>query len=290
MARIAWLGFALVLSGCTMAGGGPDPTDLFGSGGGGPSDLRSNTAGISPQAGARSLGSDELFSIYQTIINSYVDRVDGSSLVIGAFKGAHSGALESGLLPADTALLDEAPVQMTGNPQGDWAQFGSAYDSFLRKLGTRGADVGNVGQAAVRGMVSALPDPLSDYLDSSELGRRQSPRVANVGLVLAPSEIGGSPVVRQILRDSPADRAGAKIGDSLRAVDGNRIDGVDFYAVLQQLSGSDGSAVTLTLAGPGGVAHDVALQRARLPSPQVSTSLRGAVEYIQVPSLDQGAA
>lgn len=290
--RIDLVALALVLSGCTMAGGAPELGGLFGSDeGSGPSQTAPSIArGIAPQPNARGLSSDELFSIYQTIVNSYVDRIDNSTLVIGAFKGAHSGAVQSGLLPADTALLDQAPLQLTGNAQRDWAQFGNAYDSFLRKLGPRGADVGSIGQAAARGMISALSDPLSEYLDASALDQRQSPRVANVGLMLAPPPQfeGGPPIVRQVIAGSPAERAGVHVGDSLRAIDATATDGMDFFGMLAQLSGPDGSQVALTLAGPGGAARDVALQRARVPAPRVSTSLRAGVEYIQVPSLDQG--
>lgn len=286
------LGLAVVLTlgGCTMAGGAPELGGLFGSDGGGSSQTAPRTRpGLAPQPTAQGLGSDELFSIYQTILTTYVDRVDNSALVIGAFKGAHAGAVQSGLLPSDTALLDQAPLQLTGNPERDWAQFDNAYNSFLRKLGPRGAEVGSVGTAAARGMVAALPDPLSDYLDSSALGQRQSPRVANVGLVLAPMH-GGPPIIRQVIPGGPAERAGVQVGATLHAIDGAPTDGTDFFAVLQRLSGPDGSPAILTLVAPDGPARDVALQRVRIPARPFSANLRAEIEYVQISSLDQGTS
>jgi tRNA U38,U39,U40 pseudouridine synthase TruA len=84
--------------------------------------------------------------------------------LLGALQGARAAGIELGLLPVETAVLDTLPLELSGDPQRDWAQFGDAYDVLLKKVGAR-TDLEGVGRAAARGMLKALPDPLTEYLD-----------------------------------------------------------------------------------------------------------------------------
>src|SRR5579871_6762766 len=177
--RSRWVGsiitFMLVASACTQIGGAPDLGSIPVPGAGraqAPSAAAPSTS--SSESSPSVLSSDDLFAIYRAIMTRYVDQVQDCVPILGALHGAHNGAMEAGLLPIETALLDTAPIQFTNDPQADWARFGNAYDLFVRKFETR-LDVAPVGEGAAKGMLAALGDPLSEYVDATTLAAMQSP-------------------------------------------------------------------------------------------------------------------
>lgn len=273
----AWLAIA-----CTATGSAPD----FAAGS--RSELPAPPPGPPAQA-SPPLGSDELFLLYETVLTDYVERVDQAALVLGAFKGARMGADELGLMPAETAVLDQAPVQFTGDPRRDWALFAVAYDAFLGKIARR-IDVQAVGHGAASGMLAALGDPLTEYLDPAGLARLQLSRIAQIGAVLGPSSE-GAPVVRELVPNGPAAQAGLAVGDWVRAVDGHPTAGGDFFQALEALSGEDGSQVSVRVERPGTPSgRDLQLTRSLSSAPPVSTSTRDGIDYIQLRALEAGAA
>jgi carboxyl-terminal processing protease len=233
------------------------------------------------------LTSDDLFTIYQAALTGAVQDVTGPQLIRGALKGSRTAAVEAGLLPVESAILDTVSIEDTGNPRADWPAFGRAYDAFTKKLEER-AEIAPVGRGAARGMLGLLNDPLSAYLDREAVAAMQAPSDAGVGVVLAPGTAG--PVIRELEPDGPADRAGLRPGDVIRTVNGRETTGMEHYQVVAALRGAAGEQVRLSVRSPGSEgAREVPIRRAPVRIAAAAASVEGGVHVIQLRAFDSGA-
>jgi carboxyl-terminal processing protease len=98
---------------------------------------------------------------------------------------------------------------------------------------------------AFEGMVGGR-DGFSAYLDREEMSELQEPRgEAGTGLVLLPA--GGASVVVAVRPDSPAERAGIKVGDQIWAIDDEPLMQLAHEQVLRRLSGAAGEVRRLRM-------------------------------------------
>ncbi|MEA2639143.1 MAG: carboxyl-terminal processing protease [Chloroflexota bacterium] len=278
-------GIALLLNGCMVTSdpalGSPD-TEA-------PPRAAGDTGALSGTSDS-TLSSADLLSIYQKIVIASVDQVDDTTLILAAIGGARTAAVDAGALPFETDILDQAALGLTGDPQGDWLGFASAYTTFLGKIQDV-IDVSGVGQAAARGMISATKDPISRYLDRDAVAALQSSTSeGSIGVVLSPPAEPGPPMVRRLVTGGPAERAGVHVGDQLLAVGGQQTPGLDLSDVLQALNGASGSPVEVTVSTPGSaVPRSLTLQRLPARPPATTAEMRNGVAYVQVAALEQGA-
>ena len=93
------------------------------------------------------------------------DPVDSGTLIEGALKGIQAGATAQGVSPLDVDMLDLMTVRVSRDPDLDWTQFAVRYDAYLAKTAGR-LPPWPIGQAAAKGMLDALNDPNSTYLDA----------------------------------------------------------------------------------------------------------------------------
>lgn len=234
------------------------------------------------------LTSSDLYSIYQTAVASAVQVAEPADILRGALKGAQAAAMDQGLMPIDAALLDTIPVALEAGPQAMWADFGDAYDQFVRKLGHR-FDVKAVGQGAARGMIAPLRDPLATVREAPEI-EAAGAMDAGIGVILAPQADAG-PVVRVVAPEGPAARAGVRPGDVIRAVGSRDTRAMDVYDVLAALSGRDGSQVAVSIIRGGGEAvADLEITRSRLGPRALSGGLIDDVLVVEVHAFETGVA
>ncbi|RAL24521.1 S41 family peptidase [Thermoflavimicrobium daqui] len=105
---------------------------------------------------------------------------------------------------------------------------------------------------AIKGMVEALGDPHSDYMD---------PKAANdfkTGLSSSFSGIGvqitvknGRLTVISPIKGSPAEKAGLKPEDQIVKVNGQNVEGMDYQEAVNKIRGPKGTTVHLDIARPG---------------------------------------
>lgn len=107
-------------------------------------------------------------------------------------------------------------------------------------------------QGAIRGMMEALGDEHSSYMDP------ETYEDANAGLAGEYEGIGAWVdttteylTIISPISGSPADRAGMKPGDRIIAIDGEDVTGIDAELVRQRVLGPAGSTVVLTVAREG---------------------------------------
>lgn len=129
---------------------------------------------------------------------------------------------------------------------------------------------------AIAGMVGGL-DAHSMYLDAETWGRVQAGNedgLDHLGLELgAPAERGeGALLVTRLVPGGPAERAGARVGDALEAVDEVVVLGWDAADVARLFDGAQGTPVTLTVRR-GAERVELTALRDRVIAPAVEADL-----------------
>ena len=106
---------------------------------------------------------------------------------------------------------------------------------------------------ATTGMVKALGDPYSAYLDKksfSEITDLTDGVFGGIGVVLGKKD--NDFVVVAPMEGTPGDEAGIKAGDKILAVDGASVDGMQLEDVVGKIRGKQGTEVELKLADANG--------------------------------------
>jgi carboxyl-terminal processing protease len=143
-------------------------------------------------------------------------------------------------------------------------------------------------ESALNGMISDL-DPHSSYFDPktyADMQVKTEGAYGGVGLVIA-ADKGAIKVVSPI-DDTPAARAGIKSGDAILAINGKGLQGLSLDKVQEQLRGTAGSKLTMTLMRPGDQkSFEVTLERAAIEVEAVKSHREGDVGYIRIPAFNE---
>ena len=162
-------------------------------------------------------------------------------------------------------------------------------------------------EGAIRGMVDAIGDPYSTYLNADEY--RQSVQDVSGEFEGIGAEIGTVNAARETtdcnefgadcrlvivtpIDGSPAEKAGLKPGDIVTAVDGHSLDGLTPDAARDRIRGKKGSKVVLSIDREGQAPFDVTITRDTIVAQEVvSEDLAGGeVGYIRLSGFsDHGA-
>ncbi|MDB5084337.1 MAG: carboxyl-terminal protease [Bacilli bacterium] len=105
---------------------------------------------------------------------------------------------------------------------------------------------------AINGMITALGDPFSTYMDAgtaTQFHNTLSSSFEGIGAEIEQNN--GKIVVKSPIKGSPADKAGIRTGDAIRKVDGKSIDGLSADQAVLLIRGKKGTAVQLDLSHPG---------------------------------------
>jgi carboxyl-terminal processing protease len=148
--------------------------------------------------------------------------------------------------------------------------------------------------SAMESMVFELGDNHSFFLSPVEVAEAESElagknEFVGVGILILPFRNAGLVSVVTVFPDSPADKSGLKVHDSILAVDGLPAVGQE-TANMSRLRGPECSVVRLTVQTPGEAPREVMLVRQRLEGPQlidarlVSTADGSRIGYIYIPT------
>lgn len=156
-------------------------------------------------------------------------------------------AVATGLLLFGAGLATGAQVRPPAAP--------TAVDEALSVIGQRavsGPSSVALDDAAIEGALDALDDPWASFYPAaqgSQLTGTLDGSYSGTGIWLRRAGAGAAAptVVTSVLASSPADVAGALVGDQLVAVDGRPVAALPLAEVVAELRGAVGSAVTLTV-------------------------------------------
>jgi len=141
----------------------------------------------------------------------------------------------------------------------------------------------------MKGMVYSLNDSHSFFLDRFELSHTDAQtegEFGGVGVVVEPGE--GAGIVVEVVKGSPAEKAGIKAGDLIVAVDDIETSRMTYIELISRVRGKEGSRVKLTLqhAGKEGRAT-IELKRYHVTLDTVTWKmLDGGIGYIKIGQFD----
>jgi carboxyl-terminal processing protease len=201
-------------------------------------------------------------------------------LILGLAAGAFAGAW------ADQAFPEYVPQLSAREAGGSLDQ--KTIDEAIRIVRSHyygsGVDYSKLSQGGVRGMIQALGDPYTTYLDPSQYRNQQDSFAGRhtgvIGVYLTFSN--GYPAVSGLVPGSPAEKAGLRTGDIIVSIDGKDAAGLNTDQTAALVRGQQGTKVTL------GVRRDSSdltfeIQRENFSSPMVvSLMLDPSVLYMRV--------
>lgn len=145
-------------------------------------------------------------------------------------------------------------------------------------------------EGAIRGMVGALDDPYTVYLDpeaAAELGDGLSGVLSGIG-----AEVGVKDrrlVIVAPLPDSPASKAGLQPLDEIQKIDGEAVGDLSFVEAVRKIRGQEGTQVTLTIFRTGEEAsREIAVQRSKITIKSVTSEVRSdGIGYVKISSFHE---
>jgi carboxyl-terminal processing protease len=183
----------------------------------------------------------------------------------------------------DSAVGGETPPRsptQDAQPAGPPSDLSTALAALRAKIADQYVTPVNdkeIVQYAIRGMISALHDPYSDYLTPemlADMEKQIGGTLVGIGVQLETRD-------RQIrvvtpLEDSPALNAGIRPGDVILQIDGAPTDGLELNEAVKLIAGPPGTAVRLTLGREGREEAEVTIPRGSIRIPSIKGFQRGA--------------
>lgn len=146
---------------------------------------------------------------------------------------------------------------------------------------------------ALDGMVSALGDRWSYYLDPSAYTAEQERRAnayVGIGVTVDQSHAEGL-YIRSVNENGPAHAEGLAPGEVITAVDGVSLAGEDRSKGADLIRGEEGTQVELTVQGTDGAIRTVTVTRKSIQEDPVSYEmLDGQVGYVRIENFFTGSA
>lgn len=214
-------------------------------------------------------------------------------LLIGAFS---SGVVVGWVLP-DRVLAGFQPdkevvasdnptqAQPTSSPEDLFKPFWETWDIVHEQFVDQPIDDTALMRGAISGMLEALGDKHTAYMDPEQYRISQMPMDGEYEGIGAWVDITGDfLVIISPMPDSPAEKAGIKAGDTIIAVDGEDMTGVDGNLVLRRILGPANTEVKLTVKRESQEEPlEIAITRAKIVIPSVTSEmLENEIAYVQV--------
>ena len=183
-------------------------------------------------------------------------------LVVGIWLGGHPSKLPGFAREAFT----EEPTSLVGEASE------IIKDNYFRTVGNT-----ELGNASLQGMVRELrkrhKDRFSDYFSPESLeGFNTQIEGHFSGVGLSVIEVKKGLRVVKVFKRSPAEEGGVEVGDTIVAVEGESIAGLNSTEATQKIKGPEGTEVTVTLEKPKtNKKVEKTLTRANVVLPNVSS-------------------
>lgn len=171
-----------------------------------------------------------------------------------------------------------------------FAPFWQAWDLVHKEYVDQPVNDTALMQGAISGMMNALGDPHSSYMDPVQYKDETTQLSGEYEGIGAWVNIDGKYLtITQPMPGSPAEKAGLKPGDQIIAIDGASMTGILPEIARQKVLGPKGTTVTLTIQREGvDQPFDVQVTRAAITVPSViSKMLNGNVAYVQLTDFGQ---
>lgn len=138
---------------------------------------------------------------------------------------------------------------------------------------------------ATKGMVDSLGDQFSGYMDAKSfplLSSDLSGEIEGIGVVIRTDDTTKEISVINVLKDTPAEKAGVQVGDVFLKVNGEDVSGLSQLELAAKVRGPAGSDVTIEFRR-GDQTVDLTMKREHIPIPNIESKvLDGKIGYIKL--------
>ncbi|MFJ7936847.1 S41 family peptidase [Sporosarcina sp. NPDC096371] len=204
---------------------------------------------------------------------------------------ASAGVTFFALTTGDDKVVDVGSPQKPLNMNRQ--EFAKLYDAYDEVVGNYYDEIDETAiiDGAINGMIDALGDPYSDYLNEKEarqLNESISSSFEGIGAEI--QEQNGYINVVSPIKNSPAEHAGILPNDLIIAVDGESIQGLSSSEAVLLIRGEKGTPVTLTIKrGENAEPVDMKIVRDVIPVETVYTEmLSDGIAHIHITSFSEG--
>ncbi|MCI8273485.1 MAG: S41 family peptidase [Clostridia bacterium] len=146
---------------------------------------------------------------------------------------------------------------------------------------------------AIKGYISALGDPYTEYVPANDMEEYTEALMGNfvgIGIYMIKNTEKNAIEVLAPIQDSPAEKAGILPEDIIVSVDGVKYTGDDMTTASNNIKGEEGTTVKLEILR-GEEILNFELTRSKVTTnPVVSKKLENNIGYIEIPSFDEGTA
>ncbi len=153
-------------------------------------------------------------------------------------------------------------------------------------------DTDTLAQGAIGGMVAALDDPYTAYLDEEtyQLNLQYlEGKFEGIGAYVAVKD--EQIIIIAPIAGSPADKAGIKAGDIILEIDGQSTAGMSLVEALLKVQGPKGTTVSLLVLHEGETEPElIEIVRAEIEVPSVHFEMVGEIAYINITNFAEHTA
>jgi carboxyl-terminal processing protease len=213
----------------------------------------------------------------------------GAFFAAGVVTGASVSLLRLGAQESTPPTLVAEVTPAIPTPSGDletlFLPFWQAWDTVHQEFVDQPVEDALLMQGAIRGMMQALGDQHSSYMDPDEYQQASTSMEGSyegIGAWVDPDT--EYLTIVSPMPGSPAEQVGLRPGDEVIAIDGEDMTGIDGNLVIRRVMGPAGTTVHLTIRREG-VAESLEFEvvRARIVVPSVeSEMLEGGIGYIRL--------
>jgi carboxyl-terminal processing protease len=173
--------------------------------------------------------------------------------------------------PTEITTDSSTPTDLTDLFKPFWQSWQIIHDSYVDQP----VDNTLLMQGAIRGMLAALDDPHTSYMDPEMFALEEQSLAGEYEGIGAYIDTTGEYVeIISPITGSPAEAAGLKAGDLIVGIDGEDMTGVSGEEVHAKVLGPAGTKVTLTIRREGlDEPFDVTITRAKIVVPSVESKM-----------------
>lgn len=196
------------------------------------------------------------------------------------------GALAYGVAYFQTRTLVSQAQTTTASMQKIQAVYETIEGNYYKSVSAK-----KVTNGAIKGMISSLDDPFSEYMDKTEassLNDQISSSFSGIGAEVQKSD----QYIKIIspIKGTPAKKVGLQPGDLITAVNGKSLAGKSVTDAVKLMRGKIGTKVTLTIKRAG-KSFKQTLTRAKIPVSTVNSKvINKKIGYIQITSVSERTA
>ena len=188
---------------------------------------------------------------------------------------------------AGCALDDRTPPTSLGEGLDNIAE---AWDIIINDyVGKDGIDTNALSQAAIKGMLEALDDPYSAYLDAETYQLSLSNlegKFEGIGAYVAVQD--EQIIIIAPIADSPAAKAGIKAGDIILEIDDRSASEISLVEAVLYIRGPKGTSVRLLILHQDETEpEEIEIVRAEIEVSSVYFEMKGDIAYIRITNFSE---